>query len=211
MSVTEISCRLLHEEELPWFLSLLMQINYHDALNLSYEPNLSHSWILGAWLEEILVGAVQMVPSIKPDTAVIVYTAVNAQMRGRGIGTLLHRERERFLRENGRTKVVSAVAPWNGPSLNCLLNKRGYIGTQYLRDCYLKGEDKLKVEKDLLVPHNLTPRKNSKVVEVHARNRFLSSSARAKLESLINMEGFQVTKLVRNGRSQNYSLRLEMG
>ena len=211
MLATEVSCRLLQEEELPWFLALLMEISYNEALSLSSEPNLAHSWVLGAWLGEILVGAVQIVPSVHPDTAVIVDTTVAPQMRGRGIGTLLHKEREKLLRGKGRTKIISAVAPWNGPSLNCLLNKSGYRGTRYLRDCYSKGEDKLMMQKDLLASQNSMPRENTEVVEVHSRDEFLGSDARTRLEIIINNEGFQVIKLVRNKNNQNYSLILERG
>ncbi|KKU02793.1 MAG: hypothetical protein UX99_C0014G0005 [Candidatus Amesbacteria bacterium GW2011_GWB1_47_26] len=104
--------------------------------------------------------------------------------------------------------------PKRSPSLNCSLNKGKCRGTHYLRNCYLEGEDRLKIEKDLLAPRNSVTQVSEgdvRAVEISGRDEFVGSKARTGLERMINEEGYQVTKLVRKDDGSSYFLQLERG
>ena len=83
-----------------------------------------------------------------------------------------------------------------------------------MRNCYLEGEDRLKIEKDLLAPRNSVTQVSEgdvRAVEISGRDEFVGSKARTGLERMINEEGYQVTKLVRKDDGSSYFLQLERG
>ena len=139
-----------------------------------------------------------MMPSIKPDTAVIIDTTVARDFRNRGIGATLIGERGKFLLQQGRVNIVSTIAPWNGASLNCNLNKNCARGIRYYRDYSDAGEDRIEVRRNLLWTTTSQPWQNEELIQIPFKNEFLSGKERGILEELINLEGFQVTSVRRS-------------
>lgn len=212
--LSRLRVRELKREELLLLATIEENRNEAQTTQLSVGPILEHIWVLGAWLGEELVGAVQMIPSKKEDSVVIFDAVVKENMRNIGIGSRIHQEREKFLRERGRTRTVSAIAPWNGPSLNYSLNKNRTKGVRYHRDCYGRNEDRIEIVKDLLVIEDGfdesgygrlfvnrgwgTPgRGETLFVPVFTQEIFLNTPSRDTLESLLNERGYIAVGLIR--------------
>ncbi len=205
--VLKVETRELREEEMPFWMALQAGMSVAQAEQLSYDPLIFHCWVLGAWLEGNLVGGMEVVRSVRPDYAVGVNAVVAATHQRIGIGSLLYKERGRFLLERGISKVVTAVSIWNTGSLIFSLNKNMARGVKYLRDCYFEGEDKLWMEKDLReatsvfdeagVGESYRGGSQENFVPVTPKELFLNSRPRRLLESLVNTDGFHVIGLVR--------------
>jgi GNAT superfamily N-acetyltransferase len=195
------------EKEMPFWMALQMGVSAVQAKKLSYDPFVFHCWVLGAWLAGNLVGGMEFIRSAHPGYAVGANVVVASEHRGRGVGSLLYRERGRFLLEKGIDTVVTSISIWNGPSLNFALNKNGARGVRYLRDCYVEGDDKLWVESKLKIEGKAFDEAGAgsdykggaqeNFVLVAPKEEFLNSQARQRLENLVNGGGCCVIGLVR--------------
>lgn len=170
---------------------------------------------MGAWIQEKLIGASQIILSKQPNTAVIFDTAVKPDYQNRGIGSKLLQYRRQFLKEHGITKTISTIAPWNGASLNLSLNKNGGKGTRYFRDCCGAGEDRIEVSIDFEKDPELVDEKDAEIIFIplSPQEQFLGSSERFTLEQLLNRDKYQAIGIVkpRSGEYRHANLILKKG
>jgi len=192
---------------------LVMNIKDSEAAQYAIYPIFTHLWVYGCWLRESLVGVTQMMPSVISDTTFIIDTTVSPKYRNLGIATELISQRERFLVSLNRTKVVSTIAPWNGSSLNCNLNKHNARGIKYHLGDKNLGEDKIETRKNLLSTKVLGAKTDStKVFNIHSRRRYLASQQRIDIEGLMNTDGYQLARVraLDEGKSDSCVLFFEL-
>lgn len=106
-------------------------------------------WIIATKNDnEILTGAIEVLPTRNPNEAFIHGLCIREEDRGKGIGAKLMQKTLKLLEEECGIKRFSAtVSPTNGPSLNILMNKNGFEGTSFYPNFYGRGEDRLFVHR----------------------------------------------------------------
>ncbi len=209
---SELKFGLVSQGDFGKFVKLVVNIKDSEAIQYAVYPIFTHLWVYGCWLRKNLIGVTQMMPSVISDTAFIIDTTVSQQYRNKGVGTRLILERERFLIGQGRTNVVSTIAPWNGPSLNCIITKNSARGVRYHLGNKALGEDKVEIIKDLtstkIIGHEAA---NMKTFKVHSRKRYLASRQRQDIVELMNAEGYELARVEKLDKSRNDSCILFLG
>jgi len=144
-----------------------------------------------------LTGAIEIVPTKKPEQGFIHGLVVEPEFQGNGVGAELIKYAENSAQKQGFSSLACTIAPWNGPSLNAFINKSCFQGVGFSYDYYGPGEHRLWVEKEL---GTSSPPTKSQGVQILQADQF------DDMHELINQQGYVVNGVVRpnsTGHMQN--------
>lgn len=159
-------------------------------------------WLWGIHDNSQLIGAVELLRQKDPGKGFIHGVIIHPETQYKGAGTRLIRFTEEQALKNGMNQLECTIAPTNGASLCAFLNKCGYKGEKFIRDCYGPGGHRLWVSRNLEEP--VKPFDYRDILKRQAEGQpvyFVEDNDYSALEELLSRKGMEVIGIVKQHES----------